>query len=48
MGLHWKLSTLGKLLFDSLVLKSSGVRFAEVSFRNSLVISVVYTYKAGI
>ena len=35
-GLQWKLRTLDKP-FGFLVLKSSGVRFAEVSFRNYLV-----------
>ena len=33
LGLHWKLRTLDKP-FGFLVLKPSGVRFAEVSFRN--------------
>ena len=40
-GLRWKLRTLDKP-FRFLVLKPSGVRFAEVSFRNYLVNWVVY------
>ena len=44
LGLEWKLRTLDKP-FGFLVLKPSGVRFAEVSFRNYL---VNWGYMAGI
>ena len=44
MGLQWKLRTFDKP-FGFLVLKPSGVRFAEVSFRNYL---VNWGYMAGI
>ena len=43
LGLQWKLRTLDKP-FDFFVLKPSGVRFAEVSFRNYL---VNWGYMAG-
>ena len=46
LGLHWKLRTLGKP-FGFLVLKPSGVRFAEVSFRNYLFDGLIY-YKTRI
>ena len=41
LGLQWKLRTLDRQ-FRFLVLKPSGVRFAEVSFRNYLVNWVAY------
>ena len=41
LGLHWKLRTLDKP-YGFLVIKPSGVRFADVSFRNYLVNWVVY------
>ena len=44
LGLEWNLRTLDKP-FGFLVLKPSGVRFAEVSFRNHL---VNWGYMAGI
>ena len=49
LGLQWKLRTLDKP-FGFLVLKPSGVRFVEVSFRNYLVnwVGVQYTAAIGI